>query len=91
MSYLISFKQIPGVYFLCHVLQAVVVAVGNNGLTARFKRLQIIDYFTAKKRTTVFQRGFVDDNRGPFGFDTFHNALDRTLPEVITIFLIALF
>ena len=43
-----------GIYFLLHVIQAAVIAVGDDGRALFFESFQVVDDAAAKKYTMVF-------------------------------------
>ena len=56
-------------------------------MTLCFEYCKIIHHFTTEIRTTIFKRGFVDDDLRALGLDAFHHALDTALPEVVAVAL----
>ena len=45
--------------------------------------IQIVDDLAAEECASVLEGGLIDDDRGAFGLDAFHHALDAALPEVV--------
>ena len=80
---LIPVEEISGIYLCDNIIQTGVIAVGDDGIALLLEFAQIIDHLAAKESDTVFQGRFIDDNGGPFGFETFHDPLYRALAEVI--------
>lgn len=66
---LIPFKNVTRIHFLPHIVQARIVAVGNDGLRLPLEGIKVVDYLTTEERFPVHQGGLVDNGRGPFGFD----------------------
>ena len=85
IKHLVSSKDISRIDFFLYIVQASIVAVGNDGLTLGLEFLQIIDDLAAEEGGTVFECWFVDDYLGSLGLDALHHALDRALTEVIAI------
>ena len=83
--FLVSSEQVPGVDLLPHIIQAGIIAVGNDGLAPGLKALQVVDHPGSKEGGAVFQGGFIDDHRGALGLDPLHDPLDGGLAEVIGI------
>lgn len=50
-----------------------------------FEFIQIVYYFAAEESDSVFKCWFVDDHGSTFCLNTFHNALDAALAEVIRV------
>ena len=46
---------------------------------------QIIHDTAAEESRAIGQRGLVDDDLSPLGFDTLHDALDGAVAEVVGI------
>ena len=76
-------EDVAGIDFVFYVVQAGVVAVGNDGLGKRLELLQVVDNQRAEERAAVGQGWFVDDDLCALGFDTLHNALYRRLTEIV--------
>ena len=82
---LISSKNISSINFLFHIIQAVIKAVCNNCLALCFECIEVIDHLASKECCTIFKGWFVDNNFCTFCLDTFHDALNSRLTEVITV------
>ena len=82
---LIPPKNIPRIYLVPDIIQACVVAVGDDGLAAGFEFLQVIDYPTAEEGAAVCKGRFVDDHFGALRLDPLHNSLDAALAEVVAV------
>lgn len=78
-------KEVAGVDFFLHVVQAGIIAVCDNAAAFFLELFQIVDDKGTEKGTAVFQGGLVDDDCGTFGFDSLHDALDGGLTEVVTV------
>lgn len=76
-------KNVPCIDLVLHIIQARVIAVGDNGLGLLFEGIQIVDYTAAKEGAAVFEGGFIDDDIGSLGLDTLHDALDGRLAEIV--------
>lgn len=72
------------VYFLHHIFKRRIKPICNNNCTLFLKLHQVIDDLTAEESTIVWQRGFIDKYRRPFGLNSLHHSLNRRLTEVIT-------
>ena len=73
--------------FLFDVIEAAVVAVGDDTVALLFEVVEVVDDSAAKEGVTVFQCRFIDDHLGAFGFHPFNHALNATLAEIVTIAL----
>lgn len=82
---LVSTEQVAGIDLLLHIVQAAIVAVGNNGLAALLELVQIVDNLAAKEGSAILQSRLVDDHSRAFCLDALHDALDRRLAEVIRV------
>ena len=82
---LIPIKQIPRIHLISNVIQAAVIAVGNDCLALILERIKVVDDFAAEERFAVLESRFIDDDFGTLCLDTFHDALDGTLSEVVGI------
>ena len=82
---LISFKQIPGIYFLRDIIERRIVAVGDDGGGAGLEGGKVVDDLGAEESGTVGEGGFVDNHGSAFGLDPLHDALDGGLAEVVGV------
>ena len=73
---LIAAEYIAGIYFLLHIIQAGIIAVGDNGLTLFFEGIQIIHDLTAEKCTSIFQCRLINNYFCSLGFNTLHHPLN---------------
>ena len=80
---LIPTEQIPGIHLVPHVIQAPVIAVGDDGLRTPLELRQVVDHHAPEERAAVLQRRLVDDDRRALRLDALHHALDRALTEVV--------
>ena len=76
-------EDVAGVDLGPHVVQAGVVAVGDDGLRAALELRQVVDHHAPEERAAVLQRGLVDDKRRALGLYPLHHALDAALTEVV--------
>ena len=65
----ISTENIPGKYFILHIVQTTVVAVGDDGVAHLLEFGKVIDNRTSKERSTFLKRGFINDDFRTFGND----------------------
>lgn len=73
---LIPFKNVPSINFVFHIIEAGIVAVGDDGLALGFEGGEVIHYAAAEECAAVFEGWFVDDDFCAFGFDALHHPLD---------------
>ena len=74
--WLIPPEHIPRIYLFGNVIQAGIIAVGDDGVGEGLEAFEVVYYKAAEEGGAVFKGGFVDDYSGPFGFDAFHYPLD---------------
>ena len=79
----ISSKNISCIHFFLYVVEALVVAVGYDGLACGFEFGEVVHYPASEEGRAVFEGRFVDDDLGTFSLYAFHNALDGALAEVV--------
>ena len=82
---LVATEEVAGVDLVGHVVQAGVVAVGDDGLADRLELLQVADDLAAEERSAWLQGGLVDDHGGSLGLDALHDALDGAGAEVVGV------
>ena len=82
---LIPIEQVSRVYLVLDVVEAAVIAVCNDCLALILERIKVVDDFAAEERFAVLESWFINDDFGTLCLDAFHDALDRTLAEVVGI------
>ena len=82
---LIPIEQIPRIHLISNIIQAAVIAVGNDCLALLLERIKIVDDFAAEECFAILESRFIDDDFGTLGLDAFHDALDGTLAEVVGV------
>ena len=82
---LIPPKYISGIYFLLYIIQTDIIAVGDNGMTLSLESSQVIDNLAAEEGATLFECWLINDDLRTLCLDTFHDALNGRLAEVIGI------
>ena len=87
ITYSVSAEKVPGIDFFFDIIQNRIIAVGNDTVAHGFEFLQIIDHAAAEEGASVFQGRLIDHDRGAFGLDSLHNALDRRLTEIVAVAL----
>lgn len=85
-------SSVPHEYISCihpllHIIEAAVVAIGNDGVADGFETSEVVDDFAAEEGRTVFEGWLVDDDLGAFGLDALHHTLDGALAEVVGVAL----
>lgn len=73
---LVSSENISCVNLVLHVVEARVVAVGDDGVGEFLELVEVVDDFGAEECGAVFEGRFIDDDFSTFGLDAFHHALD---------------
>ena len=84
---LISLENVPCIYLVFHVIQAGIIAVGDDGGGLPLERIEVVNNFAAEEGVAVRQSWLIDDNRCTLGLDALHNALDGRLAEVVGVAL----
>ncbi len=87
MRFLVSSIQISCVNLFFHIREDILVAVCHNYIGAALKLLQVVDHKGAEEGGAVLQGWLVDNNFSALCLDSFHNALNGGLAEVIRICL----
>ena len=82
---LIPFENVTRIYLRDHVIEARVVAVGDDGVRLVLELLQVVDHYRAEEGAAVGERGLVDDHPRALGLHPLHHALDAALPEVVAV------
>ena len=82
---LIPLENISSVDLLYDIVEAGVVAVGDDGLAHGLEFRHVVDHEAAEEGGAVLQGRLVDNDLGAFGLDAFHHALDRALAEVVAV------
>ena len=83
----IATEDVAGVDLLLDVVEAGVVAVGDDGVAAGLEFLQVVYHKAAEEGAAVLEGGLVDDDLGTFGLDALHHALNGRLAEVVGVAL----
>lgn len=82
---LISSENVACIYFFFHIVEACVVAVGDDGVTFRLELRQIVYHLTAEECGAVFKGWLVDDDLCTLCLDALHDALNGRLTEVVAV------
>ena len=82
---LISLENISCIYLVFHVIQAGIIAVGDDGGGLPLECIKVINDFAAEEGVAVRQSWLIDDDRCALGFDALHDALYRALAEVVGV------
>ena len=80
-------EDIPCIHFISHIIQATIVAVGDDGIALTLEGVEVVDHLGAKEGLAIFQRGLVDNDIGTLGLHALHDALDGALAEIVRIAL----
>ena len=84
---LIPSEQVSRIYFLLHVFEAFVEAVGDDGAALCLEGGEVVHHAAAEKGGAVFEGGLVNDDLRALGLHALHNALNRALAEVVGVAL----
>ena len=84
-TFSIPSENISRVYLVLYIVQACVVAVGDDGLAAGFELIQVVDHPAAEESAAVLYGRLIDDDLHALGLDPLHHALDAALAEVVAV------
>lgn len=79
---LIPPENIPRINLPLYVIQATIIAVGDDGVTHLLKLGEVVHHSTTEERAAILQCRLINDYPSPFRLDTLHHALDRGLAEL---------
>ena len=74
---LISSKKVSGIDFILDIIQAAVIAIGNDTVTHFLKFFQISNDTVPEESGPRLQSRLVNDDLRTLGTDPLHDALDR--------------
>lgn len=83
--YSVPAEDVAGVYLFLYVVQASVIAVGDDGLAPRLEAVEVVHHLGAEERAAVLQSRLVDDDLSALGLHSLHHALYRGLAEVVRV------
>ena len=78
-KFLIPSKDVSRIYFLFHIFEAFVEAVGDDGAALCLQRIEVVHRAAAEEGGAVVEGGLVDDDLRTLGFHALHDALNITL------------
>ena len=81
----VAAEEVAGIDLIADVVQAGVIAVGDDGPGFPLEGSEVIDDLAAEEGCAVFQGRFIDDHGGALCLDTLHDALDGGLAEVVRV------
>ena len=84
-SQLVATEEVAGVDFLLDIVEDGVVTVGDDGVTPLLEGGEVVNDKTAEEGATVGKGGLIDNNLRALGLDTFHDALNTALTEVVGV------
>ena len=73
---LVSAEDVARVDFVFNVIQAIIEAVGDDGMTLGFELFEVVDDLAAEEGGAVLKGWLVDDDLGSLCLDALHDALD---------------
>ena len=82
---LISAEDVTSIDLVLYIIQASIIAVGDNSLTLFLEGIHIIYNLATKECTSIFQGWLINDDLSALCLDTLHDALDGRLAEVIAV------
>ena len=78
-------KYVFRIYFLFHVFEAFVEAVGDDGAALGLEGGEVVHHAAAEEGGAVVEGGLVDDDFRALGFHALHDALYGRLAEVVGV------
>ena len=72
----ISHEDISCINLLLGIIQAGIIAVGDDGMALCLEGFEVVLYSTAKEGAAIFQGWLIDDYLCTLCLDTLHDALD---------------
>ena len=72
---------------MAHIVQTVVITIGDDGIALFFEIFYVADYGVAKESGICFQGGLINDHLNASGGNAPHYALDGGLTEIVRIAL----
>lgn len=76
VSILVSSEYVSCIDLIFYVTEALVEAVGDDGISLCFELCKVVDNEAAEESAAVFEGWLVDDDVGSLCFDALHDALD---------------
>ena len=73
---LISTEYISCINLILYIIQASIVAVGDDGMALCLEGFEVVLYSTAEEGAALFQGWLIDDYLCTLCLDTLHDALD---------------
>ena len=80
---LVPSENISGINLLLYVVQADIVAVGNDCIAHALELVQVVHDLATKEGLAVVESRLVDHDLGALSLDALHDALDGGLAEVV--------
>ena len=77
--WLIPPEQVSRIYFLLHIFEAFVEAVGDDGAALGLEGGEVVHHAATEEGGAVVEGGFVDDDLRTLGLHALHDALNITL------------
>lgn len=81
----ISSKDITCINLILHIIQASIVAVGDDGIALCLECFKVVLNTASKEGAALFQGWLIDDYLCALCLDSLHDTLDGRLAEVIAI------
>ena len=81
----VALEDVACIYFVLDVVEAGVVAVGDDGHALTLELGEVVDDFAAEECAAVLECRLIDNHLGSLGLDALHDALDGTLAEVVGV------
>ena len=73
---LVSSKDVSCINFILDIIQAGIIAVGDDGMALCLEGFEVVLYSTAEEGAALFQGWLINDYLGTLCLDTLHDALD---------------
>lgn len=82
---LVSSKDVSCINFILDIIQAGIIAVGDDSMALCLEGFEVILNSTAEEGTSLFQGWLVDNDLCTLCLDALHDSLDSRLAEVVAV------
>lgn len=82
---LVSSKDVSCINFILDIIQAGIIAVGDDSMALCLEGFEVILNSTAEEGATFFQGWLVDNDLCTLCLDALHDSLDSRLAEVVAV------
>ena len=80
---LVTTEDVARIDLVLNIVEASIIAVGDDGLTLCLELIEVIDHLAAEEAAAIFECWFIDDDLCALGLDTLHDTLNSRLTEIV--------